>query len=332
MLFLDEIQSLRPECQEKLYLFMDKGTYHKVGDNEKWYKSQVFIAFATTEDPRHTLLKPLLRRIPVISRIPSVEQRPDNEKKELLYTLLQREADLIEQEIVINRHVYHILSNFNFIGNVGDMENCVKVSVASALASQPRAEIGTLKVDYQNLPSYVILESSKNKGVIDYVDNGTYLELHELKEAVIKEKSLYIFNDRLLRYHKNIKDSNFEQFIEVVRDLLLRYTETITFQLDNRDSVKEITYQNTLENIRARLSQRYRIVFTNAQIINLSRLMSDFINNHRACDSLLIDNRTVIEELLTKIKTVDPINYNFSQEIIELLKGHVNIEFGLLGE
>ena len=333
MLFLDEVQSLRPECQEKLYLFMDKGTYHKVGDNEKWYQSKVFIAFATTEDPKHSLLKPLLRRIPIICRIPTVAQRPDNEKKELLYTLYKIESELINLKIEINTYVYYLLSNFNFIGNVGDMENCVKVSVASALAEQSTKEIDVLRIDYHNLPSYVILESSKTKGIDEYHDTGEYIGLKELKEAVIKEKSLYLFNEKVLNYYIALgSENNFEQFIEVVRDLLTRYIETITFQIDNRDSVKEIMYQNILEHIRARLSQRYRMVFTNAQIINLSRLLADFINNYQACDRLIIEQKEIIEDLIEKIKAKDPTNYALSQEILEILNNQINIDFGLLGE
>ena len=333
MLFLDEVQSLCPECQENLYLFMDKGTYHKVGDNEKWYQSKVFIAFATTEDPKHTLLKPLLRRIPIICRIPTVAQRPDNEKKELLYTLFNIESERINITIEVNKYVYHLLSNFNFIGNVGDMENCVKVSVASALAERSDKNQNSIKIDYHNLPSYVILESAKTKGINEYHDTGEYISLEELKEIVVKEKSLYLFNEKVIGYYLALnQDNNFEQFIEVVRDLLTRYVETITFQIDNRDSVKEIMYQNILEHIRARLSQRYRMVFTNAQIINLSRLLADFINNYQACDRLLIEKKQVIEDLVEKIKVKDPINYALSQEILDILNTQVNLDFGLLGE
>lgn len=51
VLFLDEVHELKAECQEKLFLFMDQGIYHRVGDNDKWYKSDVRIIFATTEQP-----------------------------------------------------------------------------------------------------------------------------------------------------------------------------------------------------------------------------------------------------------------------------------------
>ena len=33
VLFLDEVHCLNAECQEKLFLYMDQGIYHLVGDN-----------------------------------------------------------------------------------------------------------------------------------------------------------------------------------------------------------------------------------------------------------------------------------------------------------
>ncbi|MCQ5280646.1 sigma 54-interacting transcriptional regulator, partial [Clostridium sp. DFI.1.208] len=65
MIFMDEFHSLRPECQEKIFLFMDKGIFHKVGDIETWYSSKIRLIFATTENPSNVLLKTLLRRIPI---------------------------------------------------------------------------------------------------------------------------------------------------------------------------------------------------------------------------------------------------------------------------
>ncbi|MEG0468778.1 MAG: sigma 54-interacting transcriptional regulator, partial [Longicatena sp.] len=57
ILFLDEVHCLKAECQEKLFFFMDKGMYHKVGDNENWFHSKCRLIFATTEDPQNVLLK-----------------------------------------------------------------------------------------------------------------------------------------------------------------------------------------------------------------------------------------------------------------------------------
>ena len=81
VLFLDEIHALKPECQEKIFLFMDKGIYHMVGDNETWHSAQVRLIFATTEDPQKVLLKTLLRRIPIVVQVPPLIDRSLQEKR-----------------------------------------------------------------------------------------------------------------------------------------------------------------------------------------------------------------------------------------------------------
>ena len=59
ILFLDEVHCLKPESQEKLFIFMDKGKYRRIGENDKWRSSKVRLVFATTEDIEKVLLKPL---------------------------------------------------------------------------------------------------------------------------------------------------------------------------------------------------------------------------------------------------------------------------------
>ena len=94
MLFLDEVHCLKPECQEKLFLFMDKGNYHVLGDSENEYHSNVFLAFATTENPKEVLLKTLLRRIPIQMEIPSLSKRSEMEKSNIIVRFLENEAKL----------------------------------------------------------------------------------------------------------------------------------------------------------------------------------------------------------------------------------------------
>ena len=74
---------------------MDKGIYHMVGDNETWYESKVRLVFATTENPQEVLLKTLLRRIAIISTIPSLEERHIEERKALIYHIFKSESNRI---------------------------------------------------------------------------------------------------------------------------------------------------------------------------------------------------------------------------------------------
>lgn len=190
VLFLDEIHCLRPECQEKLYMFMDKEIYHMIGDNEKWYSSKVFIIFATTEDPKISLLKPLLRRIPIICKVPSLAQRPKQEKKELLYYLLSNEAKKIQKEIAISQRAYNLLVNYEFNGNIGELKNLVKVLSASALMEHTRLnkQDDCIPIDLQHLPDYIIHEVADNRNLLQ-LDNETFLTLAEIHISQNKENN-----------------------------------------------------------------------------------------------------------------------------------------------
>ena len=72
-LFLDEIHRLPPEGQEKLFLFMDKGIFRRVGETRGWRKARVRFIFATTEKTETFLIGTFLRRIPIAIRIPLAE-------------------------------------------------------------------------------------------------------------------------------------------------------------------------------------------------------------------------------------------------------------------
>lgn len=52
VLFLDEVHRLSNESQEKLFQFMDTGTFRPIGEEGKMVHSKVRLLFATTENPK----------------------------------------------------------------------------------------------------------------------------------------------------------------------------------------------------------------------------------------------------------------------------------------
>ena len=153
LLFLDEVHCLKAECQEKLFFFMDKGMYHKVGDNENWYYSKCRLVFATTEDPQNVLLKTLLRRIPITITVPALKDRPLIEKRELIYTIFTKESKRLGKEILISNLAYQSLMDFEFIGNVGALKNAIKAACANSfLVHQGEPK---LKIQVADLPDYI---------------------------------------------------------------------------------------------------------------------------------------------------------------------------------
>ena len=195
VLFLDEVHCLKAECQEKLFLFMDKGIYHMVGDNEKWYTSSVRLIFATTEKPQEVLLKTLLRRIPMIVTVPSLAERGSHERLQLIHSIFQDEEKRIHKSIHISSLVYRLLLSCECEGNIGELKNAIQASCVNALfASDQKSSI--LEIRAFNLPEK--LRERKDSGKSVSRESQRMIPVHELKSFVLKERPIIQLLEHIL--------------------------------------------------------------------------------------------------------------------------------------
>lgn len=330
MLFLDEVHCLSSECQEKLFLFMDKGIYHMVGDNDKWYEASEHLVFATTEDPHTALLKTLFRRIPIVTHIPALSIRPKQEKKELLIYLLEKEASVIKTDIEISNRLYQILVEYNFPENVGQMVNCIKACIGNAYVESFDVHKGVISLDIANMPDYMIEESTK-LGYLSQYQDAKYLKINELKIEQKKELKLYSFNEDLISiWDEYGNEGSYDALYTYCRHRFLRYLDSICFQDSQPASVKELLYHNVIETICTKLSKKYSIVFSNVEIINLSKLINDYVVNVSSCETIWRKDITKISAFIQKFRDNDCMSVEIAQEFISLVQVMLNMELNQL--
>ena len=149
ILFLDEVHCLKPESQEKLFIFMDKGKYRRIGENDKWRSSKVRLVFATTEDIEKVLLKTFMRRIPITISIPALDMR--TEKEHMIISFFQEEAKNIQKHIRVGKKTLDVFKNNKFSGNVGELKNCIKYACANAYSLGKNKDSITIRL--LNLPN-----------------------------------------------------------------------------------------------------------------------------------------------------------------------------------
>ena len=119
-----------------------------VGDNVQWYQSNVQIIMATTENPNQVLLKTLLRRIPLIVQIPDLNDRPLQERRELIHYLFTKEEKHVGKAIQLSRMVYHVLQATSFTGNIGEVKkHHKKPLVANGLLKSQKDEIINIHIN-----------------------------------------------------------------------------------------------------------------------------------------------------------------------------------------
>jgi transcriptional regulatory protein LevR/transcriptional regulator with AAA-type ATPase domain len=131
ILFLDEIHRLPPEGQEMIFYFMDTGTYNKLGETDRHRKANVLLIGATTEDPNSTLLNTFIRRIPITIVIPNFEERPIQDKLELIHYLLSKEAQRVNKTIKISSEAVKALIGSTTYGNVGQLKSNIQLVCAT---------------------------------------------------------------------------------------------------------------------------------------------------------------------------------------------------------
>ncbi|MED4907371.1 sigma 54-interacting transcriptional regulator [Brevibacillus centrosporus] len=155
ILFLDEVHRLPAEGQEIFFTFMDKGTFRRVGETEVERTAQVQIISATTENPESSLLKTFIRRIPMVIKLPSLDERGMEERFGILINIFREEAFRLGREIQISASAIHAFLSYHCPNNIGQLKTDIQLTCASAYADFISLKKKQLQVSVQDLPHHV---------------------------------------------------------------------------------------------------------------------------------------------------------------------------------
>ncbi|MGL4684476.1 MAG: sigma 54-interacting transcriptional regulator [Hafnia alvei] len=155
-LFLDEVHRLSAENQEKLFLFMDKGYFYRLGDNRTRHPASLRFIFATTENIETVRLNTFRRRIPVRVTLPNFISRPLTERIAQVNFFLHQEAVSLQRDIHLDNQLMHQLATSPVRGNIGELKNQIKVICASAWSDNREAQTIALHGAYPGGETLVI--------------------------------------------------------------------------------------------------------------------------------------------------------------------------------
>jgi transcriptional regulator with AAA-type ATPase domain/transcriptional regulatory protein LevR len=157
ILFLDEVHRLPSEGQEILFYLLDKGKYRRLGETENSRTANVMIIAATTEDPKSSLLLTFRRRIPMIIELPSINNRPINEKYVLIKSFFSQESARVGKEITVRYEVIRSLLLYNCPGNIGQLRSDIQVACARGFCNSLSSNSNEVVIDIKDLPKHVPL-------------------------------------------------------------------------------------------------------------------------------------------------------------------------------
>ncbi len=163
ILFLDEVHRLSPEGQEMLFYLIDRGLFRRLGEADTQRHANVLIIAATTENPTSFLLKTFYRRIPMVIRIPNLDERPFTERLDLIRLFFHTEAARTGIPIKLNPDTVRCFSFYDCPGNIGQLKSDIQLSCAGAFLDSIKTNRQELKITLNVIPEHVKKGLLKNK-------------------------------------------------------------------------------------------------------------------------------------------------------------------------
>lgn len=319
-LFLDEVHRLTPENQEKLFQYMDKGIYRKIGETEMSHTSNARLIFATTEREKADFLQTFLRRIPLVIQIPNFQERSRKEKMALISVLFLKEAKIIQRNLNINSQVVQLLLNNVNKGNIGKLSNIIKLSCAKVLLNGQSGFQNALEIKIEDFPEDFIKQKD---AVISFSDKDSSIQInYESDEAKSRNTSesdkLYDFADRIIQIVISLENKN-ERASDQLSELSNQIIDYISFELtDSRQTVLTEYIESALKSVLSNMYLNFGLNQFNSGTNLLTKLVT-YINNYqdgRAVDSLIEANMVIKKNYSSQYKLclmlVDSLKHQFT--------------------
>ncbi|MBU3133852.1 sigma 54-interacting transcriptional regulator [Clostridium gasigenes] len=324
-LFLDEIHRLSSEGQEKLFIFLDKGIFRRVGESGKWRKAKVRVIFATTENPEMVFLKTFLRRIPLVTNIPSFSDRPIVEKLELINNIYRKEAISINKGILLEENVINIIINSTWSGNIGKLINTIKITCANAFSEKKYIQDTKLKINISHLPKEIISNFNSelvenNKSTLISISENNYSAINVQYEIINNINKNFVNNVNDFRNNK-IREEVFWEKIKSIEELLIRNIEDNSFYYYSEGTVEVI--RKIVTNNLNMLNNRYGI---KARSNSVDIIVNSICSLPIVDESDNLEIKIMLKYLQDKYKKL----YRLSEKIVNEIEGIINIKLNYI--
>lgn len=325
VLFLDEVHRLNAEGQEKLFTYLDQGIIYRMGDSGNPIKVDTRIFFATTEDLTSTFLTTFTRRIPIQVEIPPLNNRSRNERIEMVYDFFIKERGKIDKELVVSGQVINLLTNSSFRGNIGELKNVIKVTVAKAFSEQKGQS--QINVKIYHLPDTILESNQKSiqsifSEEVLFKEGVTFEQLIEHHNPSQK-RVISTFERMISEFQLSKKDiKNCEVQLKQIVDQLFDY---LLFETDRQQNHEMLLYfTQYIRDTFRQMESAYQIKFNGNSIYSLSYyLLQRGASKWRPEDN---DLNNLIKQLDQQVAAAYPASYHYVTRILELCKPKLDLE------
>lgn len=323
VLFLDEIHSLPDKCQEKLFVFLDKGEFYRFGDNTKVCHASVKMMFATSEDPSIVLLKTLLRRIPVIINLPSLEERSIEEKEQIILMTIRNEEERIHRKIRIGRQVFNALMSFRFEGNIGQLKDCIRLGCSNAYMKR-QGEIVDIRL--LDMPDYIVREAGKHFD--DTRIEVEMLDIDKIRNTKEQKYVLHLYDEILEEYGVYYEEGReFRDCIEQLQEKIGTYYDYLVYQKQYVNTRIELL-EEIVNDVLKRMETRYGLKRDMNKERLVVRFLCDYTQRFSTFRQWEQEKMEVIRKCTEAFRINCPIEHEIAVDITKQIGKRMEINLG----
>lgn len=325
ILFLDEVHRLGPKGQEKLFTYLDQGLVYPVGETSHGKRVSVRLCFATTEEVENNFLTTFVRRIPVKISLPPLSQRSREERLNLIYTLLCNEQREIAKPITVSDQVLEMLANYLPVGNIGDLKNAVKLTIARANADAKKANKLTLTA--YNLPVDVLMRSKTES----YLSAKKTLQITDETEPAdliarsFPEKKIFLHSlERLLTTYEQ-SNNHLPNCESKLKQIVYQLFDTLLFEKNASKQLPLLSYViEHLKHLFEQLQNAYQLQVSGNAIYAISYYLFERQKIQWNIDE--VRQKNALHSLYQEVRQRYPEVYAYVGKLLLLIKNNLEIE------
>lgn len=325
ILFLDEVHRLGPKGQEKLFTYLDQGLVYPVGETSHGKRVSVRLCFATTEEVENNFLTTFMRRIPVKISLPPLSQRSREERLNLIYTLLCNEQREIAKPIIVSDQVLEMLANYLPVGNIGDLKNAVKLTIARANADEKKVDKLTLTA--YNLPVDVLMRSKTES----YLSAKKPLQITDETEPAdliarsFPEKKIFLHSlERLLTVYEQ-SNNHLPNCESKLKQIVYQLFDTLLFEKNASKQLPLLSYViEHLKHLFEQLQNAYQLQVSGNAIYAISYYLFERQKIQWNIDE--VRQKNALHSLYQEVRQRYPEVYAYVGKLLLLIKNNLEIE------
>lgn len=284
MLYIKDVHLLSREIQEQIALRLESKR----------------IIFSGSPNIAENISRVLLEKIPIIVRLPLLDNRSIAEKERLIISCFKQESNRIKRRIFISQKVLEILLNFHYENNIRQLKASIKTSCINAF-QQGDENSGNLSVNAMHLPED-ILGAIRVTASFRETDQKM-LDIDALNLNVNSDRELMLYESLIKHYDSYEKEqTSFSDMLDQGVKEANAYFDYLIFE-KNFSNEKIRAIERVLNQIFQTINEQYEISIT----ANFAMVLAKIIYNRmrtgarkNQVESNLLERSEGLYQLLAK--------------------------------